>query len=127
MAKKKAGRPLAAIDWETVRKLAAIACTVDEVAGVIGVSHDTLERASKRVHKKAITEYMAPFAAAGNASLRRRQWQAAMDGDRTMLVWLGKQRLGQVDSHHQKISGDPDNPTPVVLYLPDNGKARKDG
>ena len=31
------------------------------------------------------------------ASLRREQQRLALKGDRTMLIWLGKQRLGQHD------------------------------
>ncbi len=30
-------------------------------------------------------------------SLRRKQWRAAEEGNTTMLVWLGKQYLGQKD------------------------------
>ena len=33
----------------------------------------------------------------GLASLRRRQFKAAQDGNATMLIWLGKQYLGQTD------------------------------
>ena len=40
----------------------------------------------------------------GKASLRRAQWKAAQDGNPTMLVWLGKQMLGQRDK--QEITGD---------------------
>jgi hypothetical protein len=28
-------------------------------------------------------------------ALRRKQMELALKGDRTMLIWLGKQRLGQ--------------------------------
>ena len=30
--------------------------------------------------------------------LRKKQWEKAMDGDVRMLIWLGKQHLGQKDS-----------------------------
>ena len=33
----------------------------------------------------------------GRQTLRRLQWQAANEGNSTMLVWLGKQLLGQRD------------------------------
>ena len=33
-----------------------------------------------------------------NGSLRRAQYEAAMKGNATMLIWLGKQYLGQRDS-----------------------------
>ena len=30
--------------------------------------------------------------------LRRKQLELALEGDKTMLIWLGKQMLGQVDT-----------------------------
>jgi len=36
-------------------------------------------------------------AMAGKASLRRTQWKAATGGNSTMMVWLGKNVLGQTD------------------------------
>jgi len=41
----------------------------------------------------------------GRSSLRRMQWKAAENGDKTMLVWLGKQYLGQRDKQETEISG----------------------
>lgn len=38
-------------------------------------------------------------------SLRRKQIQLADDGDRTMLIWLGKQHLGQRDKFDSQITG----------------------
>ncbi len=35
-------------------------------------------------------------------SLRRRQYSAAMDGNSTMLIWLGKQWLGQKEPEKDK-------------------------
>jgi len=34
---------------------------------------------------------------AGCANLRRKQMELALKGDRVMLIWLGKQELGQVE------------------------------
>ncbi len=36
-------------------------------------------------------------------SLRRLQWKAAKENNVTMLIWLGKQYLGQTDK--QEVSG----------------------
>jgi hypothetical protein len=43
----------------------------------------------------------------GKASLRRMQFKAAEDGNVTMLIWLGKQFLGQKDQRH--IDGETRN------------------
>lgn len=38
------------------------------------------------------------YSAAARGSLRRKQFELAMNGDRTMLIWLGKQYLEQKDT-----------------------------
>jgi len=88
-APKKTGRPPVAIDLELMDNLAQIRCTYEEMAAMLGVDSDTLRsRFSARIEQNREK---------GRQSLRRRQWQAAMEGDRTMLIWLGKQELGQSD------------------------------
>ena len=42
MEKKKLGRPKFKIDYETVKKLASIMCTQEEIASFLGCSVDTL-------------------------------------------------------------------------------------
>jgi hypothetical protein len=55
--------------------------------------------------------------AIGRTTLRRLQWQKAQTGDSTMLIWLGKQMLGQRDKADvdATVSGNPNAPI-VVKY-----------
>ena len=55
----------------------------------------TLNTALQREKGISFPEYYAQNAAGGKMSLRRRQYSAAMDGNSAMLIWLGKQWLGQ--------------------------------
>lgn len=82
-------RPKLEIDEKQVHKLAAIHCTMEEIASVVGCSVDTLEGRFSEVIKKARSE--------GKASLRRYQYLAAQGGNTAMLIWLGKQLLAQRD------------------------------
>jgi hypothetical protein len=97
-AKHPGGRPQAIVDWPTVDKLCHIQCTQEEIAAIIDVSVDTLERASKRQHKVSFAEYMKIKSAGGKMSLRRQQYENAAKGNVTMQIWLGKQYLGQRDN-----------------------------
>jgi len=110
------GAPEKPIDVALAVKLAGINCTDVEIAHILNVSHDTLAR-----RKQADPEFLAAFEhgrASGKASLRRKQFEKAMAGSDTMLIWLGKQLLGQRDRH--ELSGDPDNPLTVryVVEVP---------
>lgn len=70
-----------------VFKLASIGCTYEEMADWFKCSKDYLLRNYGNVIKEGHTNI--------KISLRRKQLQIALDGDRTMLIWLGKQMLNQ--------------------------------
>lgn len=82
-------RPRKKVDEKLLRELAQIHCTMDEIAAVVGVSKDTLERRYAAVIKEGRDE--------GKSSIRRAQYLAAMKGNTAMLIWLGKQLLDQRD------------------------------
>ena len=83
-----------------------IQCTDVEIAHCLGVSEATLIR---RKHDDAeFAETLDRARSNGRMSLRRKQWEAASAGNPTMLIWLGKQILGQRDRFEH--SGDAENP-----------------
>ena len=94
--KKKRGRPKKVIDMVQVEKLASIGCTHEEICAVIGCCKDTLyaQDVFSTVYKKGQDE--------GKMSLRHMQWQKAKAGHPGMLIWLGKQYLGQADKQEVK-------------------------
>jgi hypothetical protein len=124
--KRKPGRPRKVIDYGEVEKLSLIQCTEEEIGNVLEISTRTLikDKEFLRVYKKGRSE--------GKKSLRRLQYEKAQgrtatlakdaDGnilkddkgraiilepgyapDTTMLIWLGKQELGQSDK--QELTG----------------------
>lgn len=95
----KPGPKLIEIDWKQFEGLCRLHCTQEEICGILDISSDTLERACKRKYKAKFAEVFRQKAAGGKMSLRRRQYQAAMspNASPTMLIWLGKQWLGQKD------------------------------
>lgn len=99
-------RPKKDIDQKQVEQLAAINCSYAEMAAVLGCSEDTLERRFAGVIKAGRGK--------GNVSLKRRQWRAAMeDGNITMMIWLGKQNLGQRDKQELEMNPNPERPANI--------------
>ena len=94
---KRVGRPRIEIDEEQLETLAAIECSLEEMALVLGCSVSTLQRNFDQVIEKGRAQ--------GRASLRRRQFELAMNGNVTMLIWLGKVRLGQREKQAVEHSG----------------------
>lgn len=101
MGKKKskgqAGRPKIEIDWDQAEKMANIHCTGEEIATLLDISYDTLERAIRRKGHADFADWYKKHAALGKRSVRRQQFDVAMKGSVPMLIWLGKQLLDQRD------------------------------
>jgi len=98
------GRPLVEIRWDEVEKLLELQCTQAEIASWFRCSEDTLSRACWREHDLSFAEYSRLKRGRGRIALRRAQWKAAITGNVTMLIWLGKQHLNQTD----KMATAPD-------------------
>ena len=87
--KKKVGRPRIKIDEKILENLAGILCTNEEIASFFNCSSDALTRNFAESIKKGRDK--------GKISIRRLQYEKAQTGNTTMLIWLGKQLLGQKD------------------------------
>ena len=77
------------IDTKQVEQLASYGCTVREVANFFGCSEDLI--------KKSYSQFMTKGKDSGKIRLRKLQWNAAEKGNVPMLIWLGKQVLGETD------------------------------
>ena len=105
-------RPFKELDPEQLRTLAALGCTYEEIGAVLKVSADTLSRRYAEPIKQGREN--------GKASLRRLQWQSANKGSVAMLIWLGKQWLGQKERSETELTGKDGAPMQVsgVLVVP---------
>jgi hypothetical protein len=93
--KKKDGRnkpnknSLLKIDPVEVEKLASRFWTITEIASFFNCSDKTISN--------RFSDIVAKGKESGKAKLRDLQLKSAMSGNVTMLIWLGKQYLGQKD------------------------------
>lgn len=108
MIKKRSGRPKIKLDYELIEKLSHIQCTQEEIADVLDVSTKTLQRDREfsRIYKKGMQS--------GKVSIRRLQWKSAEKGNVPMLIFLGKQYLGQGEG-----MGEEQLPIPTVNVIVD--------
>ncbi len=109
---KKVGRPKLDIDGEQVTRLARLHCTMQEMADFFGCHRETLRENFSPQIDKGRSE--------GNISLRRKQWQMAVEkGNVVMLIWLGKQMLGQ---RNEIIESDSNTPLPIYDIIEEQKK-----
>ncbi len=101
-------RPEAEIDWEKVDELLISGCLGTELASFFGVHPNTFYRRVEDYYNVSFSEYSQQKRSTGEALLRHHQFQKALGitkkGDNTLLIWLGKNRLGQKESHEEKQS-----------------------
>jgi hypothetical protein len=88
------GRPKIEISLEQLLQYAQFNPTNRELAGHFGCSERTIDA---RLKTAAYRDALEKGKAQGDFALRKKQHLLAMAGDRTMLIWLGKNRLGQRD------------------------------
>ena len=94
------------LNLEQLKAMVRIQCTQEECAAVLGMSADTLDRRLKELEYAGFAEFYKKYSHEGLASLRRAQWKAAVEQNNpTMLVWMGKQMLGQQDKASMEHSG----------------------
>ena len=96
--KKKTGRPRKPIDANQVRRLAAIGCTYAEIGAVVGCGKATLSERFRTEIDKGHEQL--------KRSIRRMQYKAARNGNIVMMIWMGKQYLGQQDKQHVEMQDD---------------------
>lgn len=92
-----AGRPLKEIDKKQFEGLCSIFCTEEEICLLLETTDKTLNKWCKRTYGMDFSDSYKKFSAHGKMSLRRKQRDVALKGSVPMLIWLGKQFLGQKD------------------------------
>jgi hypothetical protein len=100
----KRGRPPLAIDPYHVELLASCLCTKAEIALKLGCSDDTIAR-----------RFSAEFErgrATAKCSLRALQMRACIKGRDSVLIFLGKNELGQRDNLDPLAPKEPENKAP---------------
>lgn len=106
------GRKKVKIDYDTVKNLAKICCTQEEIASVLGCSVKTLQR--RKQFNKAYQDGLND----ARASLRRLQWKSAANGNITMQIFLGKNLLGQRDRFAEDERSEDKEKVTIINDLP---------
>ena len=88
------------IDTAQVEKLAGYGCTNIEIASFFGCDESLI--------RKSYSESLTKGREKGKIRLRQMQWTAAGNGNVAMLIWLGKQLLGQSDKQDITLNELPD-------------------
>ena len=93
------------IDKDQVEKLESFGCTDTEIASFFGCDRSLIT--------KSYSQFLTKGRDKGKIRLRQMQWKAADKGNVSMLIWLGKQILGQTEKSEVKW----ENPVDGVEFI----------
>jgi hypothetical protein len=93
--KNKGGRPKKTIDHAQLKKIMTVNPSKTQIAAYFEMKLDTLNRIVKE--DQEISDIIERGYENAKLTLRKLQWQAAYEGKVPMLIWLGKQWLGQTE------------------------------
>ncbi len=100
------GRPPYEIDWKKVDELMIAGCTGTEIAAYFGMYPDTFYRRVEVEKQVGFTAYLQSKRSKGDSILRAVQYdEAVRKRNTTMIVWLGKNKLGQTDKKEINHAG----------------------
>jgi hypothetical protein len=122
------GRPRKEIDWNLLDSLITLSAQLNFCAErqlvewkeevnhqTIKACREVLERRIKERFNLTFTEYREQKKEPLRLKLRQKQIDMALAGNVALLIWLGKNELGQKDK--QEISTEDDKPI-TLAYLP---------
>jgi len=88
-------RPKKEIDWKKVDVMLEAHCNGTEVAAQFDMHPETFYDRVRAEFNIGFTEYMQQKRCKGKSNLRAKQYQQAMTGCKTLLIWLGRNWLAQ--------------------------------
>ena len=112
--KNKGGRPTKKIDRNIFEGMCRIQCTQQEMCDIFECDENTINAWCKRTYNMGFSEVFRQKRGQGKVSLRRMQWKACEAGNTSMLIWLGKNLLGQTDK--QEIA-QTTNSSPITINV----------
>ena len=98
MEKRKRGRPKLDIDSDKVEMLASLGCSTVEIAKLHNCDEHTI--------RKRFKEELERGRESMKIKLRQLQWKQAENGNTSLLIFLGKQYLGQSDRNELELVGN---------------------
>lgn len=96
----KNGRPQVELDWDLIDDMLKANCHGTSIAAHFKIHPQTFY--DRVVLEKGVgfTQYSKQKSSEGDDDLKKVQYEVAKkDKNVTMLIWLGKQRLGQKENH----------------------------
>jgi len=110
--------------WDAIDSMLEAGCSGVQIAAFYGINEDTLYIRCQEQLGIGFSEYKAQKKQAGESLLMHKMFSQAMSGDKTLQIFLAKNRLGMRDNPKED---DTANNTPItrieIVHIdPENGE-----
>lgn len=109
------------IDWKMLDGLLQFGARLVDCSELMQCSDETIQRRIRDKYDITFTEYRNRKLSKTRLRLAQKQFDLAMEGNTTMLVWLGKNLLGQTDIPLE-LETKEDNKLQLTYSLDQNEK-----
>ncbi len=122
-----AGRPAHEFNWNLLDSLLALEASEQFVAESmlkeekkpitprrIAAKIKLIQRRIKEVWDLNFVQYRVQKIEYQKMTLRQRQWKAVNEGVPSLLIWMGKQYLGQADKNEERITQDRPSEVKII-------------
>ncbi len=100
---KKLGAPEKEFNWKLLDSVLQFGARLIDCSDMLELSDDTIQRRIKKEHDCTFSEYRNRKMSKMRMKLLQKQYDVAMKGNVSMLIWLGKNHLGQSDKIDENI------------------------
>lgn len=102
----KLGRPEKELDWHLLDSILQYGAKLIDCAEICKMSEDSIQRKIKENFDCTFSRYRDMKMSKTRVKLMQKQIESALAGNPVMLIWTGKQYLGQVDKHEAAIQSE---------------------
>lgn len=118
-------RPEKNIDWHKVDQLLLADCMGTEIAPHFDMHPETFYRRVEEKYGMGFTQYCAEKKKSGDSILRAKQYEHALKGNITMLIFLGKVRLKQREEDTKEIAPNESSLSDATALAKENHALRE--
>lgn len=97
MKNNAVGRPKKELDWRLIDSILQYGASLVDCSDICEMSEDSVQNKIKAKYGVTFSEYRDRKKSKMRMKLRQKQFDLALKGNVPLLIWLGKQELGQSD------------------------------
>jgi len=91
------GRPKKELDWKLIDSILQFGARLIDCSEMCEMSDDSIQKRIREEYNCTFSEYRDRKMSKMRMKLLQKQYDVAMQGNVALLIWLGKQHLGQQD------------------------------